>query len=225
MNGFLGRLAARIVGPAPMLGPRQPSMFEGTRLADSASDPADGGQAVAVEAASTGAAATTVATPRKSDPMPPAGEVARVPDRRSRRGRQSLVEPPDGVSPGVPLNPAPTAPSTAVEHRRIFPRTSAEVADTRVIVRRLATGDETLRHGTLAARAPLYPAQPANASLPRVAGTTGVSRATPEPVVHVSIGRIELRATAPSKTIRHRDTPQGGSLDDYLRQRGDRPRP
>jgi len=225
MTGFLGRLAARFVGPAPMLGPRQPSMFEGARLADSASDAIDGGQAVAVEAASsTGRAATTATTPRNVDPMPPAGEVGRVLDRRSRRGRLSLIEPPDGVSPGVPPNPAPAPPATAAEHPRIFPRIS-EVGDTAIVARRLATGDEALQHGTLAARAPLYPAQPANASLLRVAGTPGMSQASPEPMVHVSIGRIELRATAPSKTIRHRDTPQASSLDDYLRQRGDRPRP
>jgi hypothetical protein len=224
MTGFLGRLAARFVGPAPMLGPRQPSMFEATRLADGASKPADDGQAMAAEASSTSGAAMSVATPLKVGPVPPAGDAGRVPDRRSRRGRLSPIEPPDSVSPRVPPSPASTAPSTPPEHPRIFPRTSV-VADTEIIARRFATSDETLGHGTLAARAPLYPAQPSNASVPRVAGTPAVSQALPEPVVHVSIGRVELRASAPSKSTRRQDAPQGTSLDDYLRQRGDRARP
>ncbi|WP_250623187.1 hypothetical protein [Pinirhizobacter soli] len=224
MTGFLGRLAARIVGPAPMLGPRQPSMFEGARFADSVSDPAHGGLLAAVEAPSIGDAAIAAAFPRKFDPVPPAGEAERVRDRRSRRGRLPAIEPPDGVSPVAPADPAPTAASAVDDHPRIFPRTSV-VVETDVAARRFAASDETFRHGTLTARASLYPAQPGNASSPRVAGTPGVSLASAEPVVHVSIGRIELRAQAPSKPIRHHHTPQGTSLDDYLRQRGDRARP
>ena len=99
------------------------------------------------------------------------------------------------------------------------------MVETEVTARRFAVSDETFHRGTLAARAPLYPAPPANGSSPRVAGTPGVSRASAEPVVHVSIGRVELRAQAPSKPIRHHHTPQGTSLDDYLRERGDRVRP
>jgi len=223
MTGFLGRLAARNVGPAPMLGPRQPSMFEATRIADGVSDLADG-HAVAMEAASSGRTAITASTPREVDPMPPAGDVRHAPDRRSRRGRLPPIESPDGVPPVVPPDPMPTAASVADDHPRIFPRTSA-VVETEVTARRFAVSDETFHSGTLAARAPLYPAPPANGSSPRVAGTPGVSRASAEPVVHVSIGRVELRAQAPSKPIRHHHTPQGTSLDDYLRERGDRVRP
>ena len=224
MTGFLGRLAARIVGPAPMLGPRQPSMFEAARFADSVNDVADGRQAGAVAAAPIGDAPTAAIAARKFNSRPPIGEAERVPDRRSRRGRLSTIEPPDVVSPVVPPAPTPTAAPETDDHPRIFPRTSV-VAETENTAHRLAEGDETLRNGTLAARAPLYPAQPNNASSPRVAGTSGVSRASTEPVVHISIGRIELRAQTPSKPIRHHHAPQGTSLDDYLRQRGDRARP
>ena len=42
-----------------------------------------------------------------------------------------------------------------------------------------------------------------------------------EPVVHVSIGRLEVRAAPVAATpTRRRDGPQPSSLDDYLRQRG-----
>jgi len=224
MTGFLGRLAARIVGPAPMLGPRQPSMFEAARFADSVNDVADGRQAGAVAAAPIGDAPTAAIAARKFNSRPPIGEAERVPDRRSRRGRPSTGEPPDAVSPVVPAAPTRRAAPAADEHPRIFPRTSA-VVETEVNARRLAEGDGTLRPGTLAVRAPLYPAQPNNASAPRVAGTSGQSHASTEPVVHVSIGRVELRAQTPSKPIRHHQSPPGTSLDDYLRQRGDRARP
>ncbi len=45
---------------------------------------------------------------------------------------------------------------------------------------------------------------------------------THEPVVHVSIGRLEVRATpSPGKAVAHRqDAPRSSPLDDYLRQRG-----
>ena len=223
MTGFLGRLAARIVGPAPMLGPRQPSMFEAARLADGMSGVADGGQAVAVEAVPVGDVPIAAVAARKFHSTP-AGETEPVPDRRSRRGRLSPMEPQDIVSPAMSPHPIPTAASAKEDHPRIFPRTSVLV-ETEVIARRFAARDETFRRGTLAARAPLYPLQPNNASPPRVSGTPGVTRASAEPVVHVSIGRIELRAQAPSKPIRNHHSPQGTSLDDYLRQRGDRARP
>jgi hypothetical protein len=42
----------------------------------------------------------------------------------------------------------------------------------------------------------------------------------PEPVVHVSIGRIEVRASAPDKPLRAREPAKPRlSLDDYLRRR------
>jgi hypothetical protein len=224
MTGFLGRLAARIVGPAPMLRPRQPSMFEVVRLADSGGDVADGGQAVGVEAAPVGDVPIAAAAARNLHSGPAAGEAERVPDRRSRRGRQSSIEPQDVVSPVRPPDPTPTADLARDAHRQIHPRTSI-VVDTEITARRFAASDETSRHGTLAVRAPLYPAQHDKPSPPRPAGMPGVSRAPVDPVVHVSIGRIELRAQAPSKQVRHQSSPKGTSLDDYLRQRGDRVRP
>jgi hypothetical protein len=44
-----------------------------------------------------------------------------------------------------------------------------------------------------------------------------------EPVVNVTIGRVEIRAVAPppSPTRRVPQTPKPLSLDDYLKQRGD----
>ena len=45
--------------------------------------------------------------------------------------------------------------------------------------------------------------------------------AAAEPVVHVSIGRLEVRASpAAAPAPPRRDMPAPRSLDDYLRQRG-----
>ncbi|MEY2159914.1 hypothetical protein [Rhodanobacter sp. FW106-PBR-LB-2-11] len=50
--------------------------------------------------------------------------------------------------------------------------------------------------------------------------------AASKPAVHVSIGRLEVRAAPPaSAPPRRRDGPQPGSLDDYLRQRGGKASP
>ena len=48
-----------------------------------------------------------------------------------------------------------------------------------------------------------------------------------EPVVHVSIGRLEVRAAPAAGTLPARRSagPQPASLDDYLRQRGDKVSP
>jgi hypothetical protein len=53
------------------------------------------------------------------------------------------------------------------------------------------------------------------------ARTEGKADAAGEPVVHVSIGRLEVRAApVAAASPRRRDGPQPSSLDDYLRQRG-----
>jgi hypothetical protein len=53
------------------------------------------------------------------------------------------------------------------------------------------------------------------------AGEAMRSGGSQEPVVHVSIGRLEVRATpAPGKVAQRQDTPRPSALDDYLRQRG-----
>jgi hypothetical protein len=50
--------------------------------------------------------------------------------------------------------------------------------------------------------------------------------ATTEPVVHVSIGRLEVRAApVAAASPRRRESPQPSSLDDYLRQRGGKASP
>ena len=50
---------------------------------------------------------------------------------------------------------------------------------------------------------------------------SGKAEAAGEPIVHVSIGRLEVRAMpAAAPPARRREAPQPSSLDDYLRQRG-----
>ncbi|RAO78098.1 hypothetical protein CA260_09810 [Dyella jiangningensis] len=45
-----------------------------------------------------------------------------------------------------------------------------------------------------------------------------------EPVVHVSIGRLEVRAgPVPATASRHQDAPRRNAFDDYLRERGKAP--
>jgi hypothetical protein len=62
------------------------------------------------------------------------------------------------------------------------------------------------------------PARAAEAMHSRSIGAAGQS----EPVVHVSIGRLEVRAAPNNATTpaRRNDAPRPSSLDDYLRQRG-----
>jgi hypothetical protein len=57
---------------------------------------------------------------------------------------------------------------------------------------------------------------------PATARTESRAAATDEPLVHVSIGRLEVRAAPPAAPAppRRRDGPRPSSLDDYLRQRG-----
>lgn len=71
-----------------------------------------------------------------------------------------------------------------------------------------------------------FPGAPPASVSPRTPGARAASierarQAAAETVVHVSIGRLEVRAAAgPAASARPRQGPQPGSLDDYLRQRG-----
>jgi hypothetical protein len=81
----------------------------------------------------------------------------------------------------------------------------------------------------LPASAPVFaavraaPAPPGRSVAARVAAARaeGSAAAMSEPVVHVSIGRLEVRAApAAAAPSRRREEPRPSSLDDYLRQRG-----
>lgn len=61
----------------------------------------------------------------------------------------------------------------------------------------------------------------------RAAHVENRNEASSESVVHVSIGRLEVRAAPPVTGVPplRRDGPRPGSLDDYLRQRGGKASP
>lgn len=69
--------------------------------------------------------------------------------------------------------------------------------------------------------APVRPGHAAAMHSTRNAQADHGNRAGSEPVVHVSIGRLEVRAApAAAAPPRRREEAQPSSLDDYLRQRG-----
>jgi len=249
MSDFLDRLVGRAIGSEPLLVPRLPSLFEPLQRAPIM--PPVWGDADARErraAATPPAEATAAAPPTRSaqvsaaadvaplatrpiehmlSPVPPAAAVA----RGDFQPAAAVAAPPSRAvdeRPAAPVSPsdlagreAPLPAAVPPRHTRIVPDPQAQTA----APAHAATG------ALLPAAARMLPAshtvqtpgQPAGARAPRVRATLPERTRDDagEPVVHVSIGRLEVRA-APIAAAppRHRDGPRPGSLDDYLRQRG-----
>lgn len=245
MSDFLDRLAARATGSEIALAPRLPSLFEPLQRAPIMPLSDDGetlpGHRDTVSAAPATSAIAPLPSPRapvaattdaaRVAPAAVEPETARTPTRAAAGAPRNVVQP-------SPMAAVPAAP--LVVERSVTSPTSAEV---------LAPLPVQPRQTRIAAEQPemAVPSHPANgvllpASAPvfgaaRMAETPGRSihaaarhpLAVPagprnpsgEPVVHVSIGRLEVRA-APTAAAppRRRDGPQPSSLDDYLRQRG-----
>ena len=200
MSGYLARLAARASGAPAAAGPRLPSRFEPSSD-DGPADPA-------AEAASPNAPARDDAgirvrgeAPRAVERTPeePRAELS-VADDRSREARGAE---------GEAATPAPPTNTTIGE------RGAAERGD------RLPPERPLVAAAPVARRVEAVPAPRAAAS-PNAAGHRDEAPATrPEPdVVHVTIGRVEVRATVAAQTSASRaprpprDAEQ--ALHDYL---------
>jgi hypothetical protein len=234
MSDFLDRLAARAIGSETALSPRLPSLFEPLQRAP-IMPPADAGEVPAHHRDMASAAPTVpVAAPAPREPARAAGSVDRTAAPAPAR---AAANPPREPRPSSPMVPVPV-PSVIVE------RSGTPVAPERQTV-----GSSPLQprqmHVAPARQETARTPAPGGALLPAPASVFAATRTTPagsgrtvaaraaaartegkaaaavEPVVHVSIGRLEVRAApAAAAPSRRREEPRPSSLDDYLRQRG-----
>ena len=243
MSDFLDRLAARAIGSGAALAPRLPSLFEPLPRAP-VMPPADESEAPAR------AREASPAVPPVPDVAPPPRAPTHARESiEPRAARVAPVERPAlpttaGTAADVPHAPMPSPPRAASPVRAIgaeqasTPPTPERPAVTssfafprppRVARTRRETASAPAPNGVLlAAPAPVFASTGAAstrsertvAARAAAARAEGKADAAREPVVHVSIGRLEVRATpAAAAPPRRRDGPQPGSLDDYLRQR------
>lgn len=242
MSDFLDRVAARAGDGAKALAPRLPSLFEPLQRAplmavaettEAAPEPrrANTHSETAEQRADPPAprprtAATaepSQASPslRAADPSPavsstkqpqatPAFEKTVVATRQSEPAPAAALRPSPRVMPAPP-----PPPSIAPRELRRAPEPSFTAAAMPT------TGSLLPPASPVFATPPMAASARAAAGVARRASATSPAAAAPEPVVHVSIGRIEVRAApTPTAPARRRDGPQPASLDDYLRQRG-----
>ncbi|MHB1057962.1 MAG: hypothetical protein ACYC0F_08780 [Rhodanobacter sp.] len=245
MSDFLDRMAARAIGGETPLAPRLPSLFEPLQRAP-VMPPVDEGE---MPARGRDAGATTpVAQTAAPSPRSPAHARESMEPRAARIApaeRPALPTPARAAAdaPRAPVPPSPQAASPVraiVADRAIAPPTperpvtaaspvsprQSHVAPSRQKAVPMPAPSGVL----LPAPAPVFaatgavPGRSERTVAARAAAARAESRAaaaTGESVVHVSIGRLEVRAApATAAPPRRREGPPPASLDDYLRQRG-----
>jgi hypothetical protein len=243
MSDFLDRLAVRAIGSGPLLAPRLPSLFEPLQRAP-IMPVFEAGEATPPRRETAPAATVSPAAvpPRVAHApvtaTPPGSAVARtVTDPTpAPMPPHAAASAPDTVTPRAPIAAATSPPVT---ERAVPPPTPPRTADVRAPqpVRprhtrieadpvQATTSAPPTSGALLPASTPVFaaasaPARSSHAAMRPPAAHTGTANASAEPAVHVSIGRLEIRAAPASTTpARRRDGPQPSSLDDYLRQRG-----
>lgn len=244
MSDFLDRVAARAGDGATALAPRLPSLFEPLQRAPLMA------VAETTEAAPEPrrANAHSETTEQRADPPAPRPRAAATaePSQASPSLRAadaspavSSTKPPQATpalekavvathqsepAPAAALRPSPRVMPASPPPSPILPRALRRAPEpTSVATATPATGSLLPPATPVFATPPMAASARAAAGAARRASTTTSSpaAAAPEPVVHVSIGRIEVRAApTPTAPARRRDGPQPASLDDYLRQRG-----
>lgn len=246
MSDFLERLAVRAIGHEPMLAPRLPSLFEpaqqatvmpphddpiGERDNRHEMDTPGSGTKAAMHAMKPISAARELVEPllrtvprhdkaTTSVPMPsePAHELLSPVSIEPARTTLAADSAP-AVTASASLSSQTTSPPvqprelpvSSTRPEPVMPRTSigalVPAPPTGIAASRTADAGARVRNATAARQ-------------DRVATESTRSLAN-EPVVHVSIGRIEVRAApsivAPART---RDAARSGGLDDHLRRRG-----
>jgi len=221
MSDFLGRLAQRVVAPQTLLQPRAPSLFEtapaetmpAETMIDTAVPPREivtaavsprpaerAPEAVDAEASEEIAPAERVAAKtRHENAPPPAPPLPRTPAVIAREVIERIrIEADDDAALAPPARD--TAPPS--DRPSELPATPSTI--TRVITRRAAE------------RRPLHRATPLEAK-------ENESSPAAERDVHITIGRIDVRAvTPPSRERPAAKPPRTLTLDEYLSQRGRR---
>jgi hypothetical protein len=209
VSDFLGRIAARAVGEAPLAQPRLPELFEQPGGADDAGiqeideeivverAPAP----VPVDAPTRTVGEQVHAPERAPQPSPTAQPKQPEAAPSPRRARATTASQPRRTERVVvePVVPLPASPGTAAEASApdaVVP-VAAAVAAPAAVARRVAAPFE--------APAPAVPSPARDEA----------------PAVRVHIGRLEVRANLqqapPQPRTREEAPPQGPSLSDYLR--------
>jgi hypothetical protein len=243
MSDFIDRLAARAIGGDTALAPRLPSLFEPlsraplmamagegeapARPRDASPAPAAAPNAVPVPRVPTHARESTEPAAARTVPMPRVPPPA--PERVAVDAPRAPPSPPHAASParGKVTDHATAVPTPA---RATATPSPLSPRQSRVASARPETASTPAPNGALLpSPLPVFTATSAlstrseRTATARTATVRAENRAatTSEPVVHVSIGRLEVRAAlAVATPPRRRDGPQPSSLDDYLRQRG-----
>jgi hypothetical protein len=239
VSDFLDRVAARAIGGEPMLTPRLPSLFEPMQPAAGIAPPEEAASASATPAHAlvheevaqrdvpkdnVVRIETVVSPAPRNTPAEPVSPRERTPVPGERLPVIAAVRP---VTP--PSENAKATPSAK-------PTREVHATDDRLVVRERYLWHESptasaLPHeeagALLPPRMPVFRSRQdsngadASAAARRApTATAEATRTNSEPVVHVSIGRLEVRAApAAAATPRRQEGPRS-SLDDYLRQRG-----
>ena len=253
MSDFLERLAMRAIGSETSLVPRLASLFEPLPRAPGMSLPDDGTTSPRHrEAVPPATASSTVApmrfqhvpvmappdawrvTPVAPDPVAARTPAPVAPSTPRDVAQPALIAATPAVSPVVErsvASPMSARPTEAFATQPVRPRRTPVAADQTETTMPPHASSGAL----LTAFAPVFSA-PHTADTPTRSSPADVMRAlaaqpgtgdvVSEPVIHVSIGRLEVRAApAPATPPRHRDGPPPSSLDHYLRQRGGKAAP
>lgn len=239
MRDFFDRVTARALGGDSMLSPRLPSLFEPQR--NLATGFAEEVSEVVAPAAQPSMPVERMSTPRLEMPESPAKGAA----QKTATSRLTTIEAPRptirhavDVEPVHATSIARSKAVTAQEpqlstSRRMLKSVERPIPSAHVQREgreealpvhesRRATDEGSL----LAPAQPVFRTAPAPTStatrLPGAHVVQGMqSAASHEPVVHVSIGRLEVRAApSPGKAAQRQEAPRPSPLDDYLRGRG-----
>ena len=250
MSDFLDRLVTKAIGGETPLAPRLPSLFEPRQRAPVMPLTEDGDAsprptAARLEVTDVSSAAIRQALRRSPGSEPTMRRVAPV-----ERAAASVTTPVAALSAAEvspQASPVPVSARLSVPASPVAPRAAAEQAQTHlpppVPPRQTRITAEPHEPSRPPAVGILLPSQASVFASPHAASPPGRSvdaasrrssvaqaadrgNAASETVVHVSIGRLEVRAAAASSAPpRRRDRPRSNSLDDYLRQRGDKVSP
>ena len=243
MSDFLDRLAARAIGGETSLAPRLPSLFEPlsraplVAVADEGEAPARAGDASPAPLVEPNVAPTPRVLSRVRESVESAAA-------RTTPEQRVVLPEPERTAVDVPRAPPPSLHAAsptrgnAIDRASAMPTPERATASLPPVSPRQSSVASTRREtaSTPAPNGALLPASvPVFATTgavstrsartaterPATARTESRAAATGEPMVHVSIGRLEVRAApvAPAPP-RRRDGPRPSSLDDYLRQRG-----
>ena len=226
MSAFLQRLAARSLAALPVLEPRRATRFEPAEAPASDESPVLSGPA----------AARPPVAERPAPPAPafkPTGDAPEPRANRSQEGFAELRDTPPAAPRLMGVEPPPAvvihhheAPLLVAEPLLAHPLEAAADPAPAPMIQPSLPLLESRPPAQLLARLPQTPmAMPPRGSRPAAGPLAAALSTAPQEEVHISIGRIEIKALpAPGQPPRSRAGANGApsTLDTYLQQRGRR---